>query len=73
MNIRRLGTKQPFKEFDDDDDCPWCDAAWQLGPQNGTVHLENDKGGKRTVKSSIAEDTGQQVFECEPYVFFRDD
>jgi len=79
VKIRRLGSSGRFHEFDDDDDddaCPWCEAARRYFnahpemPEGETVHLENDRGRKRTVTLTHAEPIG---LLCEPYVFFRDD
>jgi hypothetical protein len=75
MNIRKIGSKGAFRDFDDSE-CAWCEAAAELGttPMTvdgepvGVVHLENDQGNKRTV--TCTDDRGQLVLECEPYVFF---
>ena len=76
MNIRRLGGKGRFVDIDDEQDCAWCEAArryFERHPEldeGETLHLENDRGGKRTITLAHAEPL---TLECEPYVFFRDD
>lgn len=73
MAIRRLGSRRGFRDFDDDE-CAWCDAAYSFFVRkpdlvdHDVVHLENEKGGRRTV-TCVGLDPMQM--ECEPYVFFR--
>lgn len=69
MRIRRLGTKERFREFSDAE-CAWCEAGHAMQwSEPGTVHLENDRGGKRTI---TCEDPRGPVLHCEAYVFFQD-
>jgi hypothetical protein len=75
VNIRRLGSRRGFRDFSDDD-CAWCEAAYlffsrqpELG-EGETVHLENERGGRRTVTCQALDPL--QLY-CEPYVFFRVD
>ncbi len=75
MPIRLLGSRRAFRAFDDEE-CAWCEAAYtalvrqpNLTPGD-TVHLENERGSKRTVTCT---ELDPMVLECEPYVFFRDD
>lgn len=76
MRIRRLGGSGRFFEFDDEQDCAWCEAGRRYFdrhpelPTGEIIHLENDRGGKRTITLTNADPI---VLECEPYVFFRDD
>jgi hypothetical protein len=67
MRIRRLGKKEGFREFSDVE-CAWCEAGHAIDwGDETTIHLENDRGGKRTLV--IHDDDSM---ECEAYVFFQD-
>lgn len=73
MNIRRLGSKGRFYEFEEED-CPWCDAARHYFernpelPEGETVHFENERGEIRTLTLAQHDPI---VVECEPYVFYH--
>jgi hypothetical protein len=75
MRIRELGSRGRFRQFDDDD-CAWCDAAYEFFirmpklHEGDAVHLENDRGGRRTV---TCQELDPIEMHCEPYVFFRVD
>lgn len=76
MRIRRLGSSGRFYEFDDEQNCAWCEAGRRFFdrnpdlPEGETLHLENERGSRRTLTLTHAE---PMTLECEPYVFFRDD
>lgn len=75
MGIRRLGSRRGFHHFDDTE-CAWCEAAYTLFVRmpnltaGDTVHLENERGGRRTV---TCQELDPLELHCEPYVFFRVD
>ena len=73
MRVRVLGSRGQFRDVSDED-CAWCEAAYRFFvrqpelSEGDSVHLENDKGRRRTVSLN---DLDPMVLACEPYVFFR--
>jgi len=80
VKIRRLGSSGRFYEIDDDSQCAWCAAAARVFDRDrdlvagDMVHLENDKGTKRTITITETEPTFGEALtlECEPYIFFSE-
>jgi hypothetical protein len=74
MRVRLLGARGQFRELHDDD-CAWCEAAYRSLARRphlavgDAVHLENDKGQRRTVTCVRLD---PMMLSCQPYVFFRD-
>lgn len=74
MRVRLLGARGQFRELHDQD-CAWCEAAYRFFARQprlaagDAVHLENDKGHRRTVTCTRLD---PMMLSCQPYVFFRD-